>query len=185
MKRVRIPKKMGGEHRGFAFVDFSTAQVRFWLLLCRQHVFVLGTVQATGLCLQKLLHTTMLTDLITCPAIVCHHNPATLHALNAQHVQHIFTTGGGAGDGLAQEHSLIWAPPGAGVGQGGRGKRELVRALQRCWTAWRSKSGRYCTMVVLYIVCVVYITFMWQFGNAVYMQCVRAYMCFPRAKHKM
>jgi multiple RNA-binding domain-containing protein 1 len=26
VKRVRIPKKMGGEHRGFAFVDFSTAQ---------------------------------------------------------------------------------------------------------------------------------------------------------------
>ena len=28
VKRVRIPKKMGGVHRGFAFVDFSTAQVR-------------------------------------------------------------------------------------------------------------------------------------------------------------
>ena len=26
VKRVRIPKKMGGVHRGFAFVDFSTAQ---------------------------------------------------------------------------------------------------------------------------------------------------------------
>ncbi|KAJ1420817.1 hypothetical protein B484DRAFT_452942 [Ochromonadaceae sp. CCMP2298] len=26
VKRVRIPKKMGGEHRGFAFVDFSTSQ---------------------------------------------------------------------------------------------------------------------------------------------------------------
>jgi len=26
VKRVSIPKKMGGEHRGFAFVDFSTAQ---------------------------------------------------------------------------------------------------------------------------------------------------------------
>lgn len=26
VKRVRIPRKMGGEHRGFAFVDFSTAQ---------------------------------------------------------------------------------------------------------------------------------------------------------------
>lgn len=28
IKRVRIPKKMGGEHRGFAFIDFNTAQVR-------------------------------------------------------------------------------------------------------------------------------------------------------------
>jgi multiple RNA-binding domain-containing protein 1 len=26
VKRVRIPKKMGGEHRGFAFIDFSTNQ---------------------------------------------------------------------------------------------------------------------------------------------------------------
>jgi multiple RNA-binding domain-containing protein 1 len=26
VKRVRIPKKMGGVHRGFAFIDFSTAQ---------------------------------------------------------------------------------------------------------------------------------------------------------------
>lgn len=26
VKRVRIPKKMGGDHRGFAFVDFSTSQ---------------------------------------------------------------------------------------------------------------------------------------------------------------
>lgn len=26
VKKVRIPKKMGGNHRGFAFVDFSTAQ---------------------------------------------------------------------------------------------------------------------------------------------------------------
>ncbi len=26
VKRVRIPQKMGGEHRGFAFVDFSTGQ---------------------------------------------------------------------------------------------------------------------------------------------------------------
>ena len=26
VRRVRIPQKMGGEHRGFAFVDFSTAQ---------------------------------------------------------------------------------------------------------------------------------------------------------------
>ncbi len=26
VKKVRIPKKMGGDHRGFAFVDFSTAQ---------------------------------------------------------------------------------------------------------------------------------------------------------------
>eukprot|EP01038_Epipyxis_sp_PR26KG_P009552 gene9552-12865_t len=26
VKRVRIPKKMGGDHRGFAFIDFSTSQ---------------------------------------------------------------------------------------------------------------------------------------------------------------
>jgi multiple RNA-binding domain-containing protein 1 len=26
VKRVRIPKKMGGVHRGFAFIDFSTIQ---------------------------------------------------------------------------------------------------------------------------------------------------------------
>ena len=26
VKRIRAPKKFGGDHRGFAFVDFSTAQ---------------------------------------------------------------------------------------------------------------------------------------------------------------
>jgi len=26
LKRVRIPKKMGGEHRGFAFVEFNSSQ---------------------------------------------------------------------------------------------------------------------------------------------------------------
>lgn len=41
LKRVRLPKKFDGGHRGFAFVDFLTSQVHASLLLFVR--FVVGS----------------------------------------------------------------------------------------------------------------------------------------------